>query len=78
MKSNIIVLTDWIPHKNSCTIDIDWPRVHKQVSEQTFEKLKKRELDLDCQLVVEKKRDVIRLVAEFFNEQSYLDFKKSI
>ena len=78
MKTKSIILTDWIPHDISSTIDIDWPKVHKQVEPNLLERLRLLESKAECQLVLEKKKNKFRLVAEFFNDKTHAIFSKSI
>ena len=66
MKTNRIRLATW--YSNNDIIDVDWPKVQKEVGKEQLEWLLKQSHS-DCQIVVDKLNENFTLVAEFYNEK---------
>lgn len=66
MKTKRIKLFAW--ESTEDRIDIDWPRVQREISREHVEWLLARKPE-QCQLVVDKVGNKFRLMAEFYNEQ---------
>jgi hypothetical protein len=72
MKSNKVELLKWLPSEGE-TIEIDWPKVHRTIGvEQTRWLLAQPEEQ--CQVVLERRDMYCRLVAEFYNERTLLNY----
>lgn len=72
MKSKKVELYKWLPTEGE-TIEIDWPKVHKTIGLDQTRWLLKQEQD-HCQLVLERRDMYCRLVAEFYNERTLVDY----
>jgi len=80
MKTSKVTLTEWIyPSEIEDTIDIDWPRVQREVGEDCLRWLMEQPHE-HCQLVLEKSehghtmQSMRRLVAEFYNEKTAVSY----
>lgn len=80
MKSTKITLSEWTyPKEVEDTIDIDWPRVQREIGEDCLRWLMDQPHDC-CQLVLEKSehhaslQSKRRLVAEFYDEKTAVSY----
>lgn len=72
MKSNKVELLKWLPSEGE-NIEIDWPKVHKTIGlDQTRWLLNQPENH--CQIVLERKDMYCRLVAEFYNQRTLVNY----
>lgn len=72
MKNSKIELYRWLPEEGE-NIEIDWPKVHKTIGiDQTRWLLKQSETA--CQIILERRDMYCRLIAEFYNEQTLLNY----
>jgi hypothetical protein len=72
MKSKKIELYKWLASEDE-TIEIDWPKVHKTIGVDQTRWLLKQAPE-SCQLMLERKDVYCRLVAEFYEEISLLNY----
>ena len=72
MKSKKVELYKWLPSEGE-NIEIDWPKVHKTIGLDQTRWLLKQSHD-HCQLVLERKDMHCRLIAEFYNERTLVDY----
>jgi hypothetical protein len=72
MKSKKIELYKWLPSEGE-NIEIDWPKVHKTIGLDQTRWLLKQEPDA-CQLMLERRDMHCRLIAEFYDEVSLLNY----
>jgi hypothetical protein len=72
MKSNKIDLYRWLPSEGEI-IEIDWPKVHKTIGVDHTRWLLKQSQE-NCQLILERRDMYCRLVAEFYNEHTLLNY----
>jgi len=73
MKNNAVELLKWLPEEHE-VIEIDWPKVHKSIGlTQTQWLLKQHRAD--CQIVLERRDRYCRLIAEFYNEHTLLNYR---
>jgi len=72
MKINKIELLKWLPSEGEY-IEIDWPKVHKTIGVDHTKWLL-TQVHKDCQLVLERNDMYCRLVAEFYDEQTLLQY----
>ncbi len=66
MKTTRIDLIDW--HSFEDTLDIDWPLVQRTIGREKIEWLLDQPNN-QCQLVVDKVQDKLKLVAEFYDDK---------
>ena len=66
MKTSRIKLFAW--ESDDDRIDLDWPRIQREIGKDRLEWLLKQELQ-QCLLVVDKSGNKFRLMAEFYDEQ---------
>jgi hypothetical protein len=66
MKTNRILLSKW--HSSDENIDIDWPRVQRDLGEDQVKWLLNQPKS-QCQLVLDKHDQDFTLQAEFYSEQ---------
>lgn len=71
MKSNTVKLAEWTSNEEQ--LDIDWPRLQRDLGKEHVEWLLRRP-KTECQLVVEKNGEFHALIAEFYNEQVQVDY----
>lgn len=71
MKTERIRLYKWWSKED--TIQVDWPRVHKEVGSDQINWLLRQPEDR-CQLVVDKWNENFELVAEFYNEKILTEY----
>jgi hypothetical protein len=72
MKNKAVELLKWLPQEGE-TIEIDWPKVHKSIGLDHTQLLIKQSR-ADCQIVLERKDHYCRLIAEFYNEHTLLNY----
>jgi hypothetical protein len=72
MKNNRVDLYQWLPSEGE-TIEIDWPKVHKKIGVDQTRWLLKQPNE-SCQLVLEQKGTHCKLIAEFYNETTLLNY----
>jgi len=73
MKNNAVELYRWSPTVDD-VIEIDWPKVHKTIGlAQTQWLLAQHRAD--CQIVLERRDQCCRLLAEFYNDQTLLNYQ---
>lgn len=72
MKSKKVELYKWLPSEGE-NIEIDWPKVHKKIGLNQTRWLLKQAPDA-CQLVLERRDMYCRLIAEFYDEVSLLNY----
>jgi hypothetical protein len=72
MKSSKIELLKWLPSEGE-HIEIDWPKVHKAIGLDQTNWLLKQPQDL-CQLFLERNDMHCRLIAEFYNDSTLIDY----
>jgi len=73
MKSNRVELYSWIPSEGE-NIEIDWPKVHKTIGIDQTRWLLKQSSE-KCQLVLEKKDLCCTLIAEFYDDHYFLNYR---
>ena len=75
MKTNRIKLAEWAytTDESANYLDIDWPKVQRLLGDDHLEWLLKQP-KTHCQLVLDKKGDDIKLVAEFYDERTLLSY----
>jgi hypothetical protein len=72
MKTDSVELLKWLPSEGEY-IAIDWPKVHKTIGiDQTRWLL--GQPDDHCQIVLERRDMYCRLVAEFYNEETLVNY----
>ena len=72
MRKSKVELLKWLPSEGEY-IDIDWPKVHKTIGlDQTNWLLKQPEEA--CQLMLERSDMYCRLIAEFYNERTLVEY----
>jgi hypothetical protein len=72
MKSNKVELYKWLPSEGE-TIEIDWPKVHRNIGVDQTRWLLKQSQE-NCQLILERKDMYCKLIAEFYNEHTLLNY----
>ena len=72
MKTSKIELLKWLPEEGEY-IEINWPKLHKTIGLDHTNWLLKQPKDL-CQLVLERNDQYCRLVAEFYNDHTLLEY----
>lgn len=73
MRTSNIDLLSWVPSSDE-VIEIDWPKVHKTIGVDHTNWLLKQPRS-HCQLVLERTDDVCRLIAEFYNSNSLIEYR---
>lgn len=73
MKSEKVELLKWLPHEGE-TIEIDWPKVHKTIGIDKTRWLLQQPLS-NCQIILECRDRYCRLIAEFYNEKTLLNYQ---
>ena len=72
MKTDRVELLKWLPSEGEY-IAIDWPKVHKTIGvDQTRWLLSQP--DDHCQIVLERRDSYCRLVAEFYNQETLVNY----
>jgi hypothetical protein len=71
MKTKRLPLSKW--RSSEVDIDIDWPRVQRDLGEDQVEWLLKQPSD-QCQLVLDKHAQDFTLFAEFYSEQLLITY----
>lgn len=71
MKTTRIDLVNWTSFEDN--IDIDWPMVQRKVGKEKVEWLLKQPKD-QCQLVVDKVLNDLKLVAEFYDNKLLMQY----
>lgn len=66
MKTTRIELISWTSFDD--IIDIDWPMVQRTIGKEKVDWLLKQPKD-QCQLMIDKSMDDLKLVAEFYNNK---------
>jgi hypothetical protein len=66
-----ITLFKW--HSKDEIIEVDWPKVHREVGSDQINWLLRQPSD-QCQVVVDKFNENFTLVAEFYNKQILVDY----
>jgi len=75
MKITSDILYQWaLPDYPEEYIDIDWPAVHKEVGSDIIDWINKQP-DENCQLSLEIIPNGRRLIVEFFDQETYSDYK---
>ena len=71
MKTSRIELTSWeyTTDESANYLDIDWPRVQRSVGKEQINWLLKQPKDC-CQLVLDKSGAKVKLIAEFYHQQT--------
>jgi hypothetical protein len=72
MKSNRVELYQWNPDHGEA-IEIDWPKVHRTIGIDQTKWLLQQSQD-NCQLILEQKGLYCKLVAEFYNQHTLLNY----
>lgn len=72
MKSNKVELLRWLPSEGEY-IEIDWPKVHKTIGVDQCRWLLNQPED-QCQIVLERRDMYCRLIAEFYNERTLINY----
>ena len=72
MKSKAVELYRWLPSEGE-TIEIDWPKVHKTIGLAQTRWLLDQQRE-NCQLMLERRDMYCRLIAEFYNDQTLLNY----
>ncbi len=72
MKTSKIELLKWLPEEGEY-IEINWPKLHKTIGVDHTNWLLKQPKNL-CQLVLERNDMYCRLVAEFYNDHTLLEY----
>ena len=72
MKTSKVELLKWLPEEGEY-IEINWPKLHKTIGLDHTNWLLKQPKDL-CQLVLERNDMYCRLVAEFYNDHTLLEY----
>lgn len=72
MKSKKIELYKWLASEGEA-IEIDWPKVHKTIGVDQTRWLLKQAPEA-CQLMLERRDMYCRLIAEFYQETSLLNY----
>lgn len=75
MKTSRIELTSWeyTTDESANYLDIDWPRVQRSVGKEQINWLLKQPKNY-CQLVLDKSGSNVKLVAEFYHEQTLVTY----
>jgi hypothetical protein len=68
---NRITLYKW--QSKDDIIEVDWPKVHREVGSDQINWLLRQPSD-QCQVVVDKFNENFTLVAEFYNKQILVDY----
>ena len=72
MKTDSVELLKWLPQEGEY-IEIDWPKVHKTIGiDQTRWLLSQP--DDHCQIILERRDMYCRLVAEFYNKETLVNY----
>lgn len=72
MKSKAVELYRWLPSEDEI-IEIDWPKVHKTIGlDQTRWLLEQQRAN--CQIMLERRDMYCRLIAEFYNDHTLLNY----
>lgn len=72
MKNSAVELYRWLPAEDEI-IEIDWPKVHQKIGlEQTRWLLDQQRAN--CQIMLERRDMYCRLIAEFYNEETLLNY----
>ena len=72
MKTDCVELLKWLPQEGEY-IEIDWPKVHKTIGvDQTRWLLSQP--DDHCQIILERRDMYCRLVAEFYNKETLVNY----
>jgi len=72
MKSNKVELLKWLPSEGE-VIEIDWPKVHRTIGIDQTRWLLSQSKE-QCQIVLERRDMYCRLVAEFYNERTLVNY----
>lgn len=72
MKTKKVELLKWLPQESE-VIEIDWPKVHKTIGVDQTNWLLKQPLNV-CQLVLERRDMYCRLIAEFYDERTLINY----
>ena len=72
MKTNKVELLKWLPQEGEY-IAIDWPKVHKTIGLDQTKWLLSQPDDY-CQIVLERRDMLCRLVAEFYNDHALVNY----
>lgn len=72
MKNKAVELLKWLPTEGE-NIEIDWPKVHKSIGLAQTQWLLTQPRS-NCQIVLERRDMYCRLIAEFYNEQTLLNY----
>jgi hypothetical protein len=72
MKTDCVELLKWVPSEGEY-IAIDWPKVHKTIGVDQTRWLLNQPDDL-CQIVLERRDIYCRLVAEFYNQETLVNY----
>lgn len=71
MKTTRIDLVNWISFDDN--LDIDWPMVQRKIGKEKIEWLLKQPKE-QCQLVVDKSLENLKLVAEFYDNKLLIQY----
>ena len=69
MKTSKVTLTKWQPQDTEY-IDIDWPRVHKDLGSDQVNWFLRQPRNC-CQLFLEQSTEYFKLVAEFYDSKTW-------
>jgi len=72
MKSKKVELYKWLPEEGEF-IEIDWPKVHKTIGLDQTRWFLNQTLDT-CQLILERRDMYCRLIAEFYDDRTLLNY----
>jgi hypothetical protein len=73
MKTKRIKLAEWQDEDQYETIEVDWPRIQKQIGQDHLSWLLKQPKNC-CQLVIEQLDRTHKLTAEFYDEKTLLSY----
>jgi len=72
MKSKAVELYRWLPSEDEI-IEIDWPKVHKTIGLDQTRWLLEQQRN-NCQIMLERRDMYCRLIAEFYNDHTLLNY----
>lgn len=72
MKTSKVELIRWLPEEGE-NIEINWPKVHRAIGSDQVRWLLAQD-HTQCQMVLERRDMYCRLVAEFYDERTFLAY----
>lgn len=73
MKTKRITLSTWEEYYESENIDVDWPKIQREIGQDHLEWLLSRPHE-QAQLLVERSNKGYTLIAEFYDERTIVDY----